>query len=61
MVKNKNKNKKKKKREGKMIDTAELRIIMKNQGYRDEQLAEAIGLSQSEFSDRMSEGGLWIG
>ncbi len=49
------------KREGKMIDTAELRIIMKNQGYRDEQLAEAIGLSQSEFSDRMSEGGLWIG
>lgn len=39
-----------------MIDTAELRIIMKNQGYRDEQLAEAIGLSQSEFSDRMSEG-----
>lgn len=39
-----------------MIDTAELRTIMKNRGYREEQLAEAIGLTQSEFSNRMSEG-----
>ncbi|MSS19743.1 DUF739 domain-containing protein [Pseudoramibacter porci] len=38
-----------------MVDTIQLRKIMKEQGYRDDDLADAIGLTSSEFARRMSE------
>ena len=39
-----------------MVDTAKLREIMKEQGYQDNELADAIGLSQNEFAARKAEG-----
>lgn len=38
-----------------MVDTIKLRKIMNEQGYRDDDLAVAIGLTPNEFAKRMSK------